>query len=139
MTLRARGSKHGATAVNAGGVAPWCRTGRVGRELVIRHDVGSPPALLHSLDQHVDLLVRERTAGALRERWLTRPRDADRDDLTHALGGNDGQIDGIVQRPRRAEASRLPVTAGAVPRIERVEGRDSRWVELAGLRPWPTR
>src|SRR5439155_13315137 len=139
VTPGARSGKDGATAVDTGAIAGRRWTGGVGRSLVVRDDVGSLPAILDSLHQDVDLLICEWTAGAERERWLRRTRDAGRNELTHAFGRNHGEIDRIVQRTRRAKASGLAMASGAIARIERCKGHDLGRRELARVGPRPAR
>src|SRR5262250_1935467 len=104
MTAGARSRKDRPTALDIGGVARrrWCG---VGRRLVVREGTGSAPLLLDPLGQNVDLLIRERAAGAERERRLGRARDAGRNDLAQPFGWHHREIDRIVQWTRRSEAS----------------------------------
>src|SRR5205807_255537 len=133
----ARRSKDGATTVDVSGVVAGLRPLRVGRKVVSRDHLWSLPALLYSLHQDADLLIRQRTTGALCERRLRSPRDAGRDQLTHPFGRDHAEIDGIVQRTRRAEAPGLAVTPGAIPRVERCKRHDLSRRDLASVGSWP--
>src|SRR5262249_38268108 len=125
-----------ATAVDIRRVARRRRTGGVGRNLIVRDDVRSLPAILDSLHQDVNLLIRELTAGAERERWLRRPRNAGRNELAHVFGRNHAEIDWTFQRPRGTKASGLSVAPGAIPLVERCKRHALGRRELARVRPW---
>src|SRR5262249_42967933 len=119
VTPGARGGEDDTTAVDTRGIPGRRGTAGVRRNLVVRDDHGALPPTLDSLHEDVDLLVRERTAGAERECRLRRSRDAVGNELAHVVGRNYSEIDRIVQRARGAKASGLAVAPSAIPCVER--------------------
>src|SRR5262249_9406197 len=137
VTPDAGRDEDGVTTVDVAGIAARRRTVIVGRNAVVRDHTPQLPTIPDSLRQDVDLLIRERTTGAQRERRLCRPRDAGGDHLAYAFGRHHGEIDRIIQRARRPQAPGLAVTPRAIPRIERLERHDLGRRELASVRSWP--
>src|SRR5262245_27435969 len=103
----------------------------IGRKREALHDIRPRPAREHAFDQRVDLRVREITAGARPVCRHRRARNPVADHLAEPLGRYQREVDGVVQRPRGAEATVGAVTTGAVLFIEDVERHDLRRYDFA--------
>src|SRR5437870_8513049 len=78
VTARARPGKDATAAIRIAGLAAR-PSSVVGWNLVPREGDRSPPALLYSANENLNLLICERAARAERKRWLRRSRHADGD------------------------------------------------------------
>src|SRR6266849_10092204 len=103
----------------------------VGWQRQAGHGLGPGPVGEHSRDECVDLRIRQIAPGGSAERRHRGARNSFADDRAEPIGGYEGEVDGVVQRPGGAESSVLTVTAGAVALVDHVERHHLRGQDLA--------
>src|SRR3984957_6309396 len=81
----------------------------------------APPAGKDPTRNHLDLLLDQHSAGALRERWHRCSPDAVRDNVAHGGFIDDGQIHGIGESDRRSSTAFRAVAARTVLCVESAE------------------